>query len=87
MRKKCVQLWQKHGTTLWESRLFTQPRAYLTRTVGKYRVQPDVVRAMFHNLFSQNYSCYATDLSLVSTEPTITTICLKNKNHNNKTRG
>ena len=87
MRKKCVQLWQNLRTTLWETRFFAQPLRQRASVVGNIDVHPGFVPAIFHSQKARLSICLYPDLYRVSTGPTITTICLKNKNTNNKSRG
>lgn len=87
MRKKCVQLMQRSRITLWVTRFCAQRTDQITRRVGKFSVHAKLVPALFHRLFTQiNPRCNA-DLYPFSTIPTITTICLKNKDHNNNVSG
>jgi len=81
MGKKCVQHVGKAWTNLWKSLLYTQVRLPRFCIVGKYDSCTLSVHSIVHTLKQHVLQIDRKHLYTVSTIPTITTICLKNKRH------
>ena len=79
MGKKCVQPSDKASKTLCRS--LTYPQNILSNLVyvGKSGVQSKTLPSQIHRQFTSFQQIISTGLYTVSTMPTITTICLKNK--------
>ena len=85
MGKKCVQTVYSACKTLCTSWVYAQVASFQSEYVGNKQIYSGSLLANLHSLLSVFNLCRTTDLYTVSTQPIITTICLKNKNH--KTRG
>ncbi len=79
MGKKCVQTVGTARTTLGTSQTYTQYKTTYYTTVGKYGVQSPTLRQTIHTIRQAADIIGNGWLYPVSTQPTITTKCLKNK--------
>jgi hypothetical protein len=79
MGKKCVQPSNKARITLCISDTYPQNILSFLVHVGKSSVQSKALLSQIHRQFTSFYQVIAAGLYTVSTVPTITTICLKNK--------
>lgn len=84
MGKKSVQAVYTTRTTLGISGLYTQVVLIICGLVGKSGVQSKALRPAFHMSFEQFFQRSQVFFYTVPTGPTITTICIKNKNHINQ---
>ncbi len=79
MGKKCVQPSNKTLITLCISGTYPQNLLSLLVRVGKSSVQSKALLPQIHRQFISFQQVISAGLYTVSTVPTITTICLKNK--------
>lgn len=79
MGKKCVQPSDKASKTLCRSLTYPQNLLSNLVCVGKSSIQSASLLSQIHRQYASFQQVMSTGLYTVSTVPTITTICLKNK--------
>lgn len=79
MGKKCVQPSNKARITLCRSLTYPQNLPGLLVHVGKSGTQSKALLSQIHRQFASFQQVISAGLYTVSTVPTITTTCLKNK--------